>query len=87
MAEDYYKHSDFIFKNDCKTGFSGHMNFERVIICIEEDIERNSFGNYKLSNELQWLYGPCASRCQFNNCVMIFDTEKFEIEAIPLLFA
>jgi predicted phosphodiesterase len=86
MAEEYQPHLAFINHHGCSTGFSGHMHFEGVSICNDDRIERNPFGKYKLINQLQWLYGPCVARCQFNNGVMLFDTVRFEIEAVPLLF-
>lgn len=84
LAEEFRPHLDFIAEHGCELGFSGHMHFEGVSICREEEIERNVFGKYKLSNDLQWLYGPCVARCQFNNGLMLFDTQRSEIEVIPL---
>jgi len=86
VAEAYHDHLEFIRRHDCRTGFSGHMHFEGVSVCNEDHIERNPFGKYKLNNQLQWLYGPCIARCQFNNGLLIFYPEKFEVEAVPLVF-
>jgi predicted phosphodiesterase len=85
MAEEYHEHLAFINRHGCKTGFSGHMHFEGLSICNDDHIERNPFGKYKLARQLQWLYGPCVARGQFNTGVLVFDPEKFEAEAIPLL--
>jgi predicted phosphodiesterase len=86
MAEEYHGHLDFIAKHGCRMGFSGHMHFEGVSICNYERIARNPFGKYRLTDDLQWIYGPCIARCQFSNGLLIFDDEKFEVEAVPLLF-
>lgn len=86
MAEEFKEHLNFIEQHACRIGFSGHMHYEGLSICTSHHLERNPFGKYKLNNDLQYLYGPCIARCQFNNGVLIFDTQKFEVEAIPLIF-
>jgi predicted phosphodiesterase len=84
MAEEYHQHLSFIKQHGCEMGFSGHMHFEGLSICNDDSIDRNPFGKYKLSLQLQWLYGPCVARGQFNNGVLIFDPENFEVQAVPL---
>jgi predicted phosphodiesterase len=87
VAEEYHQHLDFIRRHNCQTGFSGHMHFEGVSFCNQAHIERNPFGKYQMNDELQWIYGPCIARGQFNNGVLLFDPQKMEIDAAPLIFA
>jgi len=84
MAEEFHPHLSFIAEQGCSLGFSGHMHFEGLSICTEREIGRNGFGKYTLPDELQWLYGPCVARGQFNNGILILDTQKEEVEALSL---
>jgi len=84
MAEEFHPHLDFIAEHECRMGISGHMHFEGLSICTEEGIERKGFGNYTLPRQLQWLYGPCVARGQFNNGFLVLDTLKEEVAALSL---
>jgi predicted phosphodiesterase len=83
MAEEFRPHLDFIAEQGAMLGISGHMHFEGVSICTGWEIRRKGFASYRLSpDERQWMYGPCVARGQFNNGVMVLDTEKWEIHGM-----
>ncbi len=84
MAAEFRPHLDFILEQGATIGFSGHMHFEGVSICRYGALERNPFGKYRLTNELQWIYGPCVARGQFDNGILIWDTQTGEIRGLPL---
>lgn len=84
MAEEVRPHLDFIARQNCLLGFSGHMHFEGVSLCTTDLIDRRGFGQYKVSRRMQWLYGPCVARCQFVNGVWMFDTKTFKIMAVQI---
>ena len=84
QAEEFLPHLAFMRQQNCMMGFSGHMHFEGVSVCTEAGMTRNGFGSYSLNKGLQWLFGPCAARCQFNNGVMILDTQTLLLQAVPL---
>jgi predicted phosphodiesterase len=39
-AEEFQSHLNFIKKYDCEIGFSGHMHFEGISVCIENELKR-----------------------------------------------
>lgn len=84
MAEEIHDHLDFIATQNCQYGFSGHMHFEGVSLCNYDEINRHAFGTYRVGSDLQWLYGPCVARCQFENGVLVFDSAAMEITSLSL---
>ncbi len=83
-ANEFHGHLAFMKINACTIGFSGHMHFEGVSICSYDSVTRNDFGTISLSQQTQWLYGPCITRGRFRNGFMIFDTKNMELESVPL---
>lgn len=73
-----------IEEHNCKIGFSGHKHIEGIIISKGNDQQFYPFGQYQLSNELQWIVGPCIANGKKANGFMIFDTNEFQLDVIPL---
>ena len=84
LADEFMPHLSFMRQQNCTMGFSGHMHFEGVSVCTETGMTRKGFGNYMLNEGLQWLFGPCTARCQFNNGIMILNTQSLLLQVIPL---
>ena len=91
MHAQYYRnfgpvkpHLDFIRSKGCSIGFSGHQHIEGARIFGVQEDAKHAFGNVKLENDLQWIVGPCIANGKKKNGYMIFDTDSFELEIIPL---
>jgi len=85
-VEEFQEHLRFIQRHGCTLGISGHMHFEGVTICNEAAIQRSGFGSYLLAPELQYAYGPCVARGQFNHGILVLDihTSGTTMIALPL---
>ena len=55
-----------------------------MVIFTEKSVTTHSFKKVKLSKDPTWLFGPAVVNGRFANGVMVLDTKKLEIEAIPL---
>jgi predicted phosphodiesterase len=77
-------HLDFIEKNGCRLGFSGHRHVEGFYRVRRNDMKHNNFGEYQLEEELQWLVGPCIANGKKENGCMVFNTETLTLNVIPL---
>lgn len=78
------KHFEFIKKHKCTLSISGHDHREGIVVFTEKSVTTHSFKKVKLSKDPTWLIGPAVVNGSFANGVMVLDTKKLEIEAIPL---
>jgi predicted phosphodiesterase len=83
-AEDVKSHFLFMKQHGCNIGISGHDHQEGIVIFSEADIRKVSFEKVVIGDNPAWINGPCIANGTFSNGVMIFDTKKLEITAIPL---
>ncbi|HXB10087.1 MAG TPA: metallophosphoesterase [Puia sp.] len=83
-AEEFQEHLGFIGQHGCTLGISGHMHFEGLSRVSETGLRRQDFGSYPFSRDLQYWYGPCVARGQFNNGFLVIDTAAATVEAVPL---
>ena len=84
-AEEFAGHLEFIEQHGCSIGISGHMHFEGLSRVNDVELRRQGFGRYPFSRDLQYWYGPCVARCQFNNGFLIIDTATSMVEAVRLM--
>lgn len=77
-------HLEFMDQHLCSIGFSGHQHVEGVKIFSEAGVDIHGFGRVKLGDRLTWIVGPCVANGKHDNGFMIFNTESYELEVIPL---
>ena len=76
---------DFMKRNNCLYGFSGHDHNENITILTEDEkIELDFNEKYILPDKPLWLTIPCVANGTKANGLAIFDTDTREIVAIPL---
>jgi len=82
---DAKRHFAFMKQHGCTLGISGHVHYEGIMIFTEDEVREIPFNEtIKLTNNLTWFYGPCVVNAQVANGVLVFDTDKMEIKAVPL---
>lgn len=79
------KHIKFMQKLGCQLSFSGHEHREGARIISPNGVFDYGFGSIKIEPDVHtWVTGPCVAKGTFANGVMIFDTDTYELEIIPL---
>ncbi|MFH0798167.1 MAG: metallophosphoesterase [Candidatus Woesearchaeota archaeon] len=78
-------HFDFMKKHGCTLGISGHDHKEGIMIFNKDKVAEFPFNKLvKLTSSPTWLHGPSVVNGSFANGVLVLDTEKMEIKALPL---
>ncbi len=82
--EDFTEHFEFMKKQGCNLSIQGHDH--RRIMCFSPNkFHEISFGTkIKLTDKPLGIYCPCIANGTFANGLMILDTNKKELEIIPL---
>jgi predicted phosphodiesterase len=83
-GDDIIEHLDYMKANNCLIGFSGHTHIEGVRIGTKKGYKVKPFGKYKLKKETTIISVPAIAKGKQLSGFVIFDTESFEIQAIPL---
>lgn len=84
-TKDVKKHFAFMKKQDCRLGISGHDHKEGMMIFTEDKVSEIPFNKtVKITNNLTWIHGPSVATGNFANGVLVFDTDKMDIKAVPL---
>jgi len=82
---DVKRHFAFMKQHGCTLSISGHLHYEGIMIFTEDEAREIPFNEtIKLTNNLTWLYGPSVVNAEDANGVLVFDTDKMEIKAVPL---
>lgn len=78
------KHFSFMKENRSLLSISGHGHPEGSILVNEDRFTSLKFGNYNISEGINWLVVPCVARTTRGNGVMILDTSAMQFKTIPL---
>lgn len=78
------KHFQFLNEQGCHVGFSGHGHPEGCLVVDQEDFALHPFGSLRLKKEMQWIVAPCVARTSRANGCMILDTDRMEVQVLPL---
>lgn len=81
---NFSKHFQTVRQYKCNLGFSGHLHPNGFVKASEHDFITQNFGKFKINEPLMQFICPCVAQGEQVNGVLIFDSSKNEIEAIPL---
>jgi hypothetical protein len=83
--ENLARHLHFIEEHGCSIGLSGHDDGNGMVVATATERREVGFGIYALSREQTvWIQAPWVANGTVANGVLVLDTTRRQIEAIPL---
>jgi predicted phosphodiesterase len=83
--ENLARHLHFIEEHGCSIGLSGHDDWNGMVVATATERREVGFGIYALSREeTVWIQAPWVANGTVANGVLVLDTTRRQIEAIPL---
>lgn len=78
------KHFEFMHRQGCRIGISGHGHPEGCLIVDEDRFVLHPFGTIPLADEPLWIVAPPVARTSRANGCMVLDTDQRLIHVLPL---
>lgn len=82
--KDVREHVEFIEKNKCTIGISGHAHIDGYLYGNRNSVKWKDFGKYLHKIKYSWIVGPCIANSSRNSGFIIFDTDSLEIDVVRL---
>lgn len=81
---DFSDHFSLMKDNTCPISIMGHAHSDGIMYFTQTNSYRNRFKKCQLPNEPVCIVAPSITQNGIRNGFLIFDTDKFEIEAVKL---
>ena len=84
IKKELKAHFNFTNNKDCLLSFVGHTHIDGFAISKGRHVRFKEFGNKRLSEKQQIVFGPALVRDYEKSGYMIFDTDTFELSIIKI---
>ncbi|MCF8373794.1 MAG: metallophosphoesterase [Bacteroidales bacterium] len=81
---DFEGHFNFMQEKNCQVAITGHAHPNGLLFFTRDTMINNGFRKRKLPDEAVCVIAPSISKNGFQNGFLIFDTDKFEVEAVRI---
>jgi predicted phosphodiesterase len=83
--EDLNEHFNFMKKNKITLSFSGHGHAPGTYMTVDGRIKLINYGLVEIEkNAATWISGPCIAKNRASSGLLLFDTEKYQLNVISI---